>query len=453
MDRQPHTLAGALSGRRPPRAAVVGAGWAGLAAAVRLTEAGWRVTLFEMAPRAGGRARSVEVAGTPLDNGQHILIGAYRDTLALMRLVGVDPDRVLHRQPLALVDPSGRGLRLGGGAAAPAFVRGVLATRHWGVGERAALLAAAAGWALRRFRCAPTLTVAALCAGLPPRLRTELVDPLCVAALNTPAAEASAEVFLRVLRDGLFGGAGASDLLLPRAPLDALLPAPALAWLAAAGAELRPGRRVERLAPATRAGTGVAWQLDDEPFDAVVLACGPAQSAALAAATSPGWADRAAALRYEPIATVTLHAPGSRLPAPMVALASDEVRAPAQFAFDHGQIGGTPGRIAFVVSGAAPWVARGRDAIAASTLAQASSAFPPGTWAAPPAVEHVIVERRATFRCTPALDRPPARIAHGLWAAGDHVRGPYPATLEAAVRSGLAAADGVAAQARAAAGR
>ncbi|HMR72334.1 MAG TPA: FAD-dependent oxidoreductase, partial [Rubrivivax sp.] len=117
---------------------------------MRLTEAGWRVTLFEMAPRAGGRARSVEVAGTPLDNGQHILIGAYRDTLALMRLVGVDPDRVLHRQPLALVDPSGRGLRLGGGAVGEICGRGGVATRPWGGGERAALLAAAAGWALRR---------------------------------------------------------------------------------------------------------------------------------------------------------------------------------------------------------------------------------------------------------------------------------------------------------------
>jgi squalene-associated FAD-dependent desaturase len=442
-----------MSGGPAPRAAVVGAGWAGLAAAVRLAQAGWRVTLFEMAPRAGGRARSLDLSGTLLDNGQHILIGAYRDTLALMRLVGVDPDQVLHRQPLALVDPSGRGLRLGGGAAAPAFVRGVLLARHWSLAERAALLAAAAGWARRRFRCAPTLTVAALCSGLPPRLRAELVDPLCVAALNTPAAEASAEVFLRVLRDALFGGAGASDLLLPRAPLDALLPAPALAWLAAAGAELRLGRRVERLAPVAGALTGPAWQLDDERFDAVVLACGPVQSAALAAATSPVWAERASALRYEPIATVTLRTPGSRLAAPMVALASDDSRAPAQFAFDHGQIGGTPGRVAFVVSGAAPWVARGRDAIAASTLAQARSAFPPDTWAAPPAVEHVIVEKRATFRCTPALDRPPARIGPGLWAAGDHVEGPYPATLEAAVRSGLAAANGVAAQAHAGAGR
>jgi predicted NAD/FAD-binding protein len=80
---------------------------------------------------------------------------------------------------------------------------------------------------------------------LPARLRDDLIDPLCVAALNTPAAEASASVLLRVLRDALFGGRGAADLLLPRATLDRLLPSPALAWLAARGADMpaRPARR------------------------------------------------------------------------------------------------------------------------------------------------------------------------------------------------------------------
>ena len=429
--------------RAAPRVAVVGAGWSGLSAAVRLADAGWRVTLFEMAARAGGRARSVDAGGAVWDNGQHILIGAYRETLALMRRVGVDPACVLLRLPLALVDPAGRGLRLPAGAALPAFVRGVLAVRHWQPVERAALLAAAAGWGLRRFRAEPATTVAALCARLPARLRAELVDPLCVAALNTPADAASAAVFLRVLRDGLFGGRGASDLLLPRAPLDALLPAPALAWLAGAGAELRLGQRVERLAPGADAQAGDRWRLDDEGFDGVVLACAAPQSAALAADAAPNWAEQARALHYEPIATVYLEAPGSRLAAPMVALAADEARAPAQFAFDHGQIGAAAGRFAFVVSGAAPWVARGREAIAAATLAQARAAFPPATWAREPTLAQLIVEKRATFRCTPGLVRPPTRIAHGLWAAGDHVEGPYPATLEAAVRSGLAAAAGV----------
>ncbi|MFN8894692.1 MAG: NAD(P)-binding protein, partial [Betaproteobacteria bacterium] len=93
------------------RLAVVGAGWAGLAAAVRGVLAGWQVTLFEMAPAAGGRARSLaaDVDGTRLDNGQHILIGAYRRTLELMATVGADPARLLHRQPLELRYADGAG--------------------------------------------------------------------------------------------------------------------------------------------------------------------------------------------------------------------------------------------------------------------------------------------------------------------------------------------------------
>lgn len=125
----------------------------------------------------------------------------------------------------------------------------------------------------------------------------------------------------------------------------------------------------------------------------------------------------------------------------MMALAADDHLHPAQFAFDLGQLGAARGRLAFVVSGAAPWVARGRDALAAATLAQARKAWPAASWAGRLELQQLRIEKRATFRCTPGLARPPARIAAGLWAAGDHVQGPYPATLEGAVRSALQAVD------------
>jgi predicted NAD/FAD-dependent oxidoreductase len=95
---------------------------------------------------------------------------------------------------------------------------------------------------------------------------------------------------------------------------------------------------------------------------------------------------------------------------------------------------------AFVVSGAAAWVEAGLDATGIAVLHQATNAFPPATWPAPPTLLRVLAEKRATFRCTPGLDRPPAAVAPGLLAAGDYVEGPYPATLEGAVRSGVAAA-------------
>jgi squalene-associated FAD-dependent desaturase len=417
------------------RLAVVGGGWAGLAAAVRATQAGWAVTLFEMASAPGGRARSLEpeADGARLDNGQHILIGAYRRTLALMGDVGADPAALLRRQPLELRYPDGAGLRLPAGPAWLVFGVGVARATGWSGRDKWALLAAAARWLAAGFRCAPGLTVDALCQGLPPAVRQRLIDPLCVAALNTPATDASAAVFLRVLRDSLFAGPGSSDLLLPRAPLAALLPEPALRWLRARGAELRLGRRVATLEPA-----GAGWRLDDEPFDAVVLAASAAESARLARPHAAAWAERAAGFGYEPIVTVVLQAPGWRLPGAMMAL-QDGPRAPAQFVFDHGALGGPAGQFAFVVSGAAPWVAQGLDATTAAVQSQAAAALGPLGWPAGARVRRTVAEKRATFRCVPGLDRPPAAIAPGLIAAGDYLEGPYPATLEGAVLSGEAA--------------
>ncbi len=415
--------------------AVVGAGWAGLAAAVRATEAGHHVTLFDMAPQPGGRARAVEHDGLVLDNGQHILIGAYRETLALMRTVGAEPDALLDRRPLALIDPQGRGLALPRGPAVPAFVRAVLAHSAWPLSERLALLAAALRWRLGGFRAEPQRTVADLVQSLPARVTATLIEPLCVAALNTPSSQASAQVFLRVLRDALFSGPGAADLLLPRAPLSDLLPAPAARWLVEHGAELRWTARVQRLEPMADA----RWRVDGEVFSAVLLACSAHEAARLAQPVSARWAHDAAALRYEPIVTVYLQSPGARLPCPMVALQAG-ADAPAQFAFDLGALdrsGARDGLFAFVVSGANAWVEAGLDATAEATLRQARSAFGEIPWR----VLRTIAERRATFLCTPGLLRPPTPIAPGLAAAGDYVDGPYPATLEGAVRSALTALD------------
>ncbi len=416
------------------RLAVVGGGWAGLAAAVEATKTGHRVSVFEMSRQWGGRARSSRETG--LDNGQHILIGACRETFALMRAVGADPERLLLRRPLALQWADGRGLQLRPGPAAWTFAQAVLRSDAWPLTDGLRLLAACARWAAAGFRCDATLTVDALCARLPASVRERLIDPLCVAALNTPATQASAAIFLRVLRDGLLGGRGASDLLIPRRPLHELLPEPATRWLAARGAELHPGRRVMALATAADG----AWTLDGQRFDGVVLACPANEAARLVQALAPAWAQTAGALRYEPIVTVFARSEGLRLPLPMLALRED-AHSPAQFVFDHGQLGGLPGRFAFVASGAATWVERGLRATSEAVLAQAARELAPWGWRADGViVEATIAERRATFRSTPGLLRPPTVIAPRLVAAGDYVDGPYPATLEGAVRAGKAAA-------------
>jgi hypothetical protein len=124
----------------------------------------------------------------------------------------------------------------------------------------------------------------------------------------------------------------------------------------------------------------------------------------------------------------------------MVMLASDESR-PAQFAFDLGALDASDrrdGLFAFVVSGARGWVERGVQVCAEAVIRQAHEAFPAGTWVAAPTVIRALTEKRATFFCVPDLQRPPSWLAQGVAAAGDYVQGPYPATLEGAVRSGTA---------------
>jgi squalene-associated FAD-dependent desaturase len=414
--------------------AVVGGGWAGLAAAMEATRRGYAVTLFEATRQLGGRARSLPVrmpdgSTAVLDNGQHILIGAYRETLALMRLAGIDPRQVLHRLPLTLRFPEGDGLALPSWPAPLDAAWGILTARGWGWRERASLLAYSMRWQLAGFSCEPSLSVAKLCAGLATRVQEDLVEPLCVAALNVPSQRASATVFLRVLRDALLGpsqdGWGASNLLLPKVDLGTLLPDAAATWLASHGADVRLGARVRALEPASD-----RWLVDGEAFDAVLLAC-PAWEAerlvAACGAPAPRWLQAVRGLAHEPIATV--YATGApRLALPMLALRST-ADAPAQFVFDRSQLGGPPGLLAFVVSASEGSAQR----IETQVVAQARTLG----WPVQPL--KTVVERRATFACTPGATRPPIAVAPGLWACGDYVEGPYPATIEGAVRASLVA--------------
>ncbi|MGR4868003.1 hydroxysqualene dehydroxylase HpnE [Variovorax sp. LARHSF232] len=413
------------------RIAVVGAGWAGLACAVHAARAGHRVTLFEAARTLGGRARRVDGEnGLALDNGQHILIGAYSATLELMRSLNVEPQAALLRTPLQLRFADGGGLALPRLPAPLDLAVGILAARGWNWRDKASLLRTALGWRRAGFQCAPSASVAELCAGLTPRVMQELVEPLCVSALNTPVAQSSGQVFLRVLRDALFSAErGGADLLLPRVDLGRLLPDAAAAWLQRHGAQLRTGCRVQSLER-----VGAHWQLDDEPFERVVLACAPWDAARLvrgAGIEAGPWLDAAEGLRYEAIATVYAQGASRRLAAPMLALRNGP-DAPAQFVFDREQLGGPAGLLAFVVSASATE----RDGLQAQVLAQAAKQLGETGLR----VLQTVVEKRATFACTPGLVRPPAQIAPGLMACGDYVEGPYPATLEGAIRSGAGAA-------------
>ena len=257
-----------------------------------------------MAPQPGGRARTVQVAGHALDNGQHILIGAYQATLELMREVGADPTRLLRRLPLALQYPDGQGLQLRAGRAGAGLrARGAGPARLDAGASGWPCWLTAARWAAMRFRCAERLERGRAVPSAARRAcSTQLIEPLCVAALNTPAAQASAAVFLRVLRDALFSGPGSSDLLLPRAPLGALLPEPAAAWFERHGVRLHAARAGDWTAAQRR-----GWLLDGQPLRRGGAGLQRRRSrAAVRGRSRPSGQRAAAALRYEPIVTVYL---------------------------------------------------------------------------------------------------------------------------------------------------
>ncbi len=371
-----------------------------------------------------------------LDNGQHILIGAYSETLKLMRTVGVDPEATLLRLPLTLLFPDGDGLALPDWPSPLDALAGIATAKGWTWTDKWSLLRAATGWQLGGFACAPQTSVADLCRTLTPTVLATMIDPLCVSALNTPADRASGQVFLTVLRDSLFGGRGSSNLLLPRADLGALFPQAAANWLQARGGALHLGTRVDRMV-----ALGTGWHINGQSFDAVFWATSSSNAASAlmeSAQAAPetiappmhAWATTAQALQFEAIATVYAYASGARLSQPMLALRSDAAN-PAQFVFDRGLLGGPPGLLAFVVSASEGE----REVIQAQVLAQAHTQL--GLRLTP---LQTVVEKRATFACTPGLVRPAQAVAPGLWACGDYVDGPYPATLEGAVRSGVAAA-------------
>jgi squalene-associated FAD-dependent desaturase len=358
-----------------------------------------------------------------------------------MRVVGADPERLLVRLPLELRYADGFHLR------APRLPYPVnLGAALFGA--KGLPLAGAAGAVrfmaslrLRGFKVDPDRSVASLLdehrqSGA---LRSHLWEPLCVSALNTPVASASAQVFANVLRDGLTGRREASDFLIARGDLGRVFPEPAADYVKARGGEIRLGESVRRLA---RIPGG--FRVNDAlEFSSVVIACAP-QHAAQLLVQLPELADalsRINSFSYEPIVTCYLQYPDPvSLPSPMLGFTGGVL----QWVFDRGRIGGTGGLLAAVISASGEHEALSKESLVsriASELQAALGPQPKMLWS------QVIAEKRATFSCRPGVARPPGTTAlPGLLLAGDYVASDYPGTLESAVRSGVAAGSRVTAE-------
>jgi len=398
------------------RVAIIGGGWAGLACAVEAVRAGHSVSVFEAARNWGGRARAITATlpngeRVTLDNGQHILIGAYTELLRLMRLVGV-PSSALLRMPIDLRYADGFRLR----GALDLLFSGRVPFR-----EQMDAVRFFISLKVKSFKLPEDIAVSAL-------LKQHRQDgvlghyvwrPLCISALNTPHEQASAQVFATVLRDSIAGPAGASDFLLPKVDLSRLFPEPASEFVSKNGGEVRSNTPVRYLSALQR------------EFNAVIVAVGPHQLKALLP-------DLAAEYEYQPIYTCYLQYPESvRLGGPMLGFSEGLV----QWAFDRALLTGERGLIACVISAQGDHQQMTKEELIATCHGELKAAIP---GLPDPLWSRVIAEKRATIACIPRVKEIEfLKKEQNVFFAGDYLDPDYPPTLEAAVRSGIRAANDV----------
>lgn len=433
------------------RVAVIGGGWAGLAAAEALCGYA-RVSLFEAGRQCGGRARAFGGSGgfAHADNGQHLLLGAYRQVLALLERCGVREEEAFLRLPLCWHMADGLQFSAQKLPAPLHLLAGVLAARGIGWGDKAALLRQMR--ALQGLRLEQDMAVAAWLRQRQASrvLQQQFWQPLVWGAMNTDLESASLQRLQNVLRDGVWAERSASDMLLPKQDLGRLFAEPVCRRIGKHGAEVRLETRVGQIAlrlggvqapvvsgRALPPAVSGSLLVNGECFDRVVVAAAPYHvPALLPVETPPEVGEALNGLAYHAITTVYLRYPSAPcLPTPITGLATGT----AQWFVDRDALGLGHGEVAAVISlseqhgklSRQDWADRvHRD------LLRINPRLPK------PSDSLCITEKRATIASVArAPDIPLAWLRrHGIYLAGDYLHPRYPATLEAAVQSGRQAA-------------
>jgi hydroxysqualene dehydroxylase len=427
------------------RVAIVGAGWAGSAAALTLARAGAHVTVLEAAKIAGGRARRVEKDDRAFDNGQHLLLGAYTRSLDMIHsLHGARMGEVIDQSSLALIAAPGNATQVAvraGNLPAPLHLLvAMLTAKGLSLAEKLRVCAWCAKTLYGTFdkSQSATMTVADLIRDQPRVAKLWLWETLCIAALNTPAERASARVFVEVLRRAFLGSKQASEMVVPRIDLSGLLPEPALAEVARLGGDVRLGSAVISV-EALEGKVKISTRNGEEFFDQVVIATGPQHIERLFA-SSPHVSGVYAQLfnfSYEPITTLHYEFLAGVDPdsSPMLMLDGE----PGQWLFTHRLANGRV-RASVVIS------AYHRNESAEDLLRDGIAQLRRSYALPSPAWQQLVTEKRATYSCTPQqselLKTLPKSIG-SIHFAGDWCVPELPATLESAVIAGENAAQAV----------
>ena len=395
------------------RVMVVGGGLAGLSAALELVDAGHDVSLYEARPTLGGAVQTLPRREgdpePPPDNGQHIALGCFTEYRRFLERIGEDGSVRRLRLELPVIDERGQSASITPSPLA------LLRYRHVSLGDRLRILRALARWGDSR---GTTFADALRARGQSAQAIDRFWDVFIRPALNLRSEDASAEAGDFTVRTALLGDRSDSDLLLPAKPLGEMHGDAAGRALEAAGAHVHRGARVE--------------SIDQLEADAVVVAVPPRESARLLGEPEPRLED-------SPIVSAHLRFDRVLLPHPLAALLGSD----AHWVFDRGALTGHPperGQYLTVVSSGAPELMelRGRelvDRIAGALTARLGEAQL--VWfrvSREPAATIAVRPGSERERPGPATERPNVTRA-GAWTGTG-----WPATMEGAVRSGLAAA-------------
>ena len=434
---------------------VIGAGMAGMAAAAALASKGIATTLLEAAAHLGGRARSVAIEFNSqvvqLDNGQHIALGAYRETLKLLASIGVQESDAFLRLPLNLELRDGKqtAFKLAIPSYLPAPLNqliGFLTCTGLNWHERIAVIRFMLQLKKTQFKLANDISLADFLQKnqQSSNVITLLWEPLCLAALNTPINLASSKVFLNVLKD-TFQHKHNSDFLLPKRDLSQLFSQPIQQYLKANNIKIALNQRVKSIKVSpngysvfTKESTDNSGKATQIEASHVIIAMSPVRLRNVIGDLPKlsYAAEQTDSYHYQPIVTIYLqYASDTTLPKPMLGLAGTL----SQWVFDRGALCGQNGLMAVIISAEGKHQQYTQDTLAVMVTQELRDAFPQ---LAKPLWHKVITEKRATFSCNVNLPRPASSTLYpNLYLAGDYTYADYPATIEGAVRSGVIAAN------------